>query len=205
LIGRQHAPSQESGRVASQTKWLTGQEKQETGSVVTCSAKPRVYQRTHPTGQSTLKGQAMKTVVVGGIGLIGSKLVTKLGEHGHEALDASPKSGVNSLTGEGLSEVLDGADVVGDVSNSPSFETAAVMDLFTTSTRNILAAEGCCWHKPPRRAAGRRDRRPCSPFWRVAFRAHPHPRRGRAPRHDQVRRLAEPADGRCVEGDGDVL
>lgn len=83
----------------------------------------------------------MKIVVVGGSGLIGSKLVTKLGEHGHVALDASPKTGVNSLTGEGLAEVLGGADVVVDVSNSPSFEAAAVMSFFTKSTRNILAAE----------------------------------------------------------------
>jgi uncharacterized protein YbjT (DUF2867 family) len=83
----------------------------------------------------------MKIVVVGGSGLIGSKLVTKLGEHGHEALDASPKTGVNSLTGEGLPDVLDGADAVVDVSNSPSSEAAAVMNFFTTSTRNILAAE----------------------------------------------------------------
>lgn len=83
----------------------------------------------------------MKIVVVGGSGLIGSKLLTKLGEHGHEALDASPRSGVDSLTGEGLPDVLDGADVVVDVSNSPSSEEAAVMTFFTTSTRNILAAE----------------------------------------------------------------
>jgi uncharacterized protein YbjT (DUF2867 family) len=83
----------------------------------------------------------MKIVVVGGSGLIGSKLVTKLGEHGHEALDASPKTGVNSLTGEGLPDVLDGADAVVDVSNSPLSEAAAVMNFFTTSTRNILAAE----------------------------------------------------------------
>jgi len=106
----------------------------------------------------------MKIVVVGGSGLIGSKLVTKLREHGHEALDASPKTGFNSLTGEGLSEVLGGADVVVDVSNSSSFGTAAVMDFFTTSTGNILAAEGCCRRKPPRRAVGRRYRRPCSHF-----------------------------------------
>ena len=83
----------------------------------------------------------MKIVVVGGSGLIGSKLVTKLGEQGHDALDASPKTGVNSLTGEGLPDVVQGADVVVDVTNSPSFEAAAVMDFFTTSTRNILAAE----------------------------------------------------------------
>ncbi|MGJ6966767.1 SDR family oxidoreductase [Streptosporangium sp. G11] len=83
----------------------------------------------------------MKIVVVGGTGLIGSKLVTKLGEHGHEAVAAAPNTGVNTLTGEGLAEVLKGAQVVIDVSNSPSFEEAAVMEFFTTSTRNLLAAE----------------------------------------------------------------
>lgn len=83
----------------------------------------------------------MKIVVIGGTGLIGSKLVAKLGEHGHEAVAASPKSGVNTLTGEGLAEVLVGASVVVDVSNSPSFEEAAVLKFFQTSTRNLLAAE----------------------------------------------------------------
>lgn len=83
----------------------------------------------------------MKVIVVGGSGLIGSKLVKKLGEQGHEAIAASPKSGVNTLTGEGLAEVLKNAQVVVDVSNSPSFEDAAVMDFFTTSTRNLLSQE----------------------------------------------------------------
>jgi uncharacterized protein YbjT (DUF2867 family) len=83
----------------------------------------------------------MKVVVIGGTGLIGSKLVARLGEHGHEAVAASPNTGVNTLTGEGLAEALSGADVVVDVSNSPSFEDAAVMDFFETSTRNLLAAE----------------------------------------------------------------
>jgi uncharacterized protein YbjT (DUF2867 family) len=83
----------------------------------------------------------MKIVVIGGTGLIGSKLVNKLGEHGHEAVAASPDSGVNTLTGEGLADVLQGADTVVDVSNSPSFEDAAVLNFFTTSTRNQLAAE----------------------------------------------------------------
>jgi uncharacterized protein YbjT (DUF2867 family) len=83
----------------------------------------------------------MKIVIIGGTGLIGSKLVAKLTEHGHEAVPASPNSGVNTLTGEGLAEVLTGAQVVIDVSNSPSFEETAVMDFFTTSTRNLLAAE----------------------------------------------------------------
>jgi uncharacterized protein YbjT (DUF2867 family) len=83
----------------------------------------------------------MKIVVIGGTGLIGSQVVARLGEHGHEAIAASPNSGVNTLTGEGLDEVLAGADVVVDVSNSPSFEDAAVLEFFTTATGNLLAAE----------------------------------------------------------------
>src|SRR5918992_1751013 len=82
----------------------------------------------------------MKIVVIGGSGLIGSKVVTKLGEQGYEVVAASPDSGVNTLTGQGLAEVLQGASVVVDVSNSPSFEDAAVMEFFTTSTRNLLEA-----------------------------------------------------------------
>src|SRR5215471_13258258 len=80
----------------------------------------------------------MKIAVIGGTGPIGSKLVIKLREHGHEPIAASPSSGVNALTGEGLAEVLQGASVVVDVSNSPSWEDAAVMKFFTTSTRNLL-------------------------------------------------------------------
>jgi uncharacterized protein YbjT (DUF2867 family) len=80
----------------------------------------------------------MKLVIVGGTGLIGSKLVSRLRDHGHEAVPASPDTGVNTLTGEGLPGVLEGAAVVVDVSNSPSFEEAAVMNFFTTSTRNLL-------------------------------------------------------------------
>jgi uncharacterized protein YbjT (DUF2867 family) len=83
----------------------------------------------------------MKIVVIGGTGLIGSKLVTRLREHGHDAVAASPNSGVNTITGEGLAEALRGASVVVDVSNSPSFEDAAVLTFFETSTRNLLAAE----------------------------------------------------------------
>lgn len=83
----------------------------------------------------------MKIVVVGGTGLIGSKVVNKLRDRGHDALPASPASGVNTLTGEGLTEVLQGADVVVDVANSPSFEDAAVLRFFETSARNLLAAE----------------------------------------------------------------
>ncbi|MGE5837229.1 MAG: SDR family oxidoreductase [Acidobacteriota bacterium] len=80
----------------------------------------------------------MKLLVIGGTGLIGSKLVARLREQGHEAVPASPDTGVNSLTGEGLADVLQGASVVVDVSNSPSFEGPAVMEFFTTSTRNLL-------------------------------------------------------------------
>ena len=83
----------------------------------------------------------MRIVVIGGTGLIGSKLVTMLGEHGHEAVAASPNTGVNTLTGEGLADALDGAPVVIDVSNSPSFEASAVLEFFETSTGNLLAAE----------------------------------------------------------------
>ncbi|HWV47842.1 MAG TPA: SDR family oxidoreductase, partial [Microbacterium sp.] len=82
-----------------------------------------------------------KIVVIGGTGLIGSKVVTKLTEHGHEAIAASPNTGVNSLTGEGLAEALEGASTVVDVSNSPSFAPDDVLEFFTTSTRNLLAAE----------------------------------------------------------------
>jgi uncharacterized protein YbjT (DUF2867 family) len=83
----------------------------------------------------------MKIVVVGGTGLIGSKLVTRLRAQGHQALPASPDTGVNTLTGEGLEQVLPGAAVVVDVSNSPSFDDAAVLRFFETSTGNLLAAE----------------------------------------------------------------
>jgi len=83
----------------------------------------------------------MKIVVIGGSGLIGSKLVKKLREQGHEAVAASPNSGVNSVTGEGLAEVLKGASVVVDVSNAPSWEDKAVMEFFTASTRNLLTYE----------------------------------------------------------------
>ena len=83
----------------------------------------------------------MKIVVIGGTGLIGSKLVSKLRDQRHEALAASPNSGVNSVTGEGLAEALKGASVVVDVSNSPSWEDAAVLKFFETSTRNLLTYE----------------------------------------------------------------
>ncbi|HEX6677487.1 MAG TPA: SDR family oxidoreductase [Actinomycetes bacterium] len=83
----------------------------------------------------------MKIVVIGGSGLIGSKLVEKLREAGHDPLAASPNSGVDTLTGEGLAEALEAARVVVDVSNAPDWNDAAVLEFFQTSTRNILAAE----------------------------------------------------------------
>jgi uncharacterized protein YbjT (DUF2867 family) len=83
----------------------------------------------------------MKIVVIGGSGLVGSKVVAKLAAQGHEALAASPATGVDTLTGQGLAEAVEGAAVLVDVSNSPSFEDAAVLHFFETSTRNLLAAE----------------------------------------------------------------
>ena len=80
----------------------------------------------------------MKVVVIGGTGLIGSRLVAKLGEHGHQAVPAAPNTGVNTLTGEGLAEVLESAAVLVDVSNSPSFDDDPVMEFFRTSTTNLL-------------------------------------------------------------------
>jgi len=83
----------------------------------------------------------MKIVVIGGTGLIGSKLVEKLRKKGHEPLAASPDTGVNTLTGEGLTEALEGAQVVVDVANAPAWDDAAVLDFFQSSARNLLAAE----------------------------------------------------------------
>jgi uncharacterized protein YbjT (DUF2867 family) len=83
----------------------------------------------------------MKIVVIGGTGLIGSKLVEKLSTGGHETLPASPDTGVNTLTGDGLAEALEGADVVVDVANAPVWDDAAVLDFFQTSSRNLLRAE----------------------------------------------------------------
>ena len=83
----------------------------------------------------------MKIVVIGGTGLVGSKLVTKLDQQGHEAVAASPSRGVNAITGEGLAAAMEGAFVVVDVSNSPSFEYQAALEFFQTSTRNLQAAE----------------------------------------------------------------
>ena len=83
----------------------------------------------------------MKIVVIGGSGLIGKKLVNRLRQQGHEVVAASPSTGVNAVTGEGLTEALAGAQVVVDVANSPSFEDKAVLEFFETSGRNLLAAE----------------------------------------------------------------
>ena len=83
----------------------------------------------------------MKIVIIGGTGLVGSKVVSKLRDQGHEAVPAAPNTGVNTLTGEGLAQVMKGAAVVVDVSNSPSFEDTAVLNFFRTSTTNLLKAE----------------------------------------------------------------
>src|ERR1051325_5445848 len=83
----------------------------------------------------------MKIVVIGGTGLIGSRVVNKLREQGHEAIAAAPNTGVNTLTGEGLAEALKGASIVVDVSNSPDWDDAAVLKFFATSTRNLLSYE----------------------------------------------------------------
>lgn len=92
-------------------------------------------------GNQRMGERSVKIVVIGGTGLIGSKLVAKLREQGHEAVAASPNTGVNTVTGEGLAEALKAASVVVDVSNSPSWEDAAVLKFFETSTRNLLKYE----------------------------------------------------------------
>src|SRR5262249_56196964 len=83
----------------------------------------------------------MKIVVIGGTGLIGSKVIEKVRQKGHQAIAAAPSTGVNTITGDGLAEALAGAAVVVDVSNSPSFEEKAAMDFFQTAGRNLAAAE----------------------------------------------------------------
>src|ERR1051325_2014163 len=88
-----------------------------------------------------MKETAMKIVVIGGTGLIGSRVVPKLREQGHDAIAASPDTGVNMLTGEGREQALNGASVVVDVSNAPSWEDTAVMKFFETSTRNLISNE----------------------------------------------------------------
>jgi uncharacterized protein YbjT (DUF2867 family) len=95
----------------------------------------------HRCLKSVTRGELMKIVVIGGTGLIGSKVVAKLRQQGHEAIAAAPNTGVNTITGEGLKEALPGAQVVIDLSNSPSFEDKAVLEFFETSGRNLLAAE----------------------------------------------------------------
>src|SRR5437870_11413377 len=95
-----------------------------------------------PTCGRQTRRFAMKIVVIGGSGLIGTKLVNNLRQHGHEVVAASPSSGVNTITGDGLAKALTGAQVVVDVANSPSWEDTAVLDFFETSGRNLLAAEG---------------------------------------------------------------
>lgn len=112
----------------------------ETGVSADSTARPRRDSGGHTEGMTT-KGDEMKIVVIGGTGLIGSKLVEKLNASKHEAIAASPDTGVNTITGEGLSEALEGADVVVDVANAPDWEDSAVMDFFLTSTRNTVAAE----------------------------------------------------------------
>jgi uncharacterized protein YbjT (DUF2867 family) len=90
---------------------------------------------------SNTEGSGMKVLVIGGSGLIGSQVVAMLGEAGHEPVPASPRSGVNAVTGEGLADALAGVQTVVDVSNSPSWADDDVLDFFTTSTRNLLTAE----------------------------------------------------------------
>ena len=90
---------------------------------------------------SETKNKIMKIVVIGGTGLIGTKLVNNLRQHGHEVLAASPKSGVDTFTGEGLAEALKGVQVVVDLANAPNWEDKAVMEFFQTAGRNLLAAE----------------------------------------------------------------
>src|SRR3954451_19261607 len=87
------------------------------------------------------RGEVMKTGVIGGAGLIGSKVVTNLKREGQEAIAAAPHTGVNTITGEGLKEAMAGTQVVIDLANSPSFEDKAVLEFFETSGRNLLAAE----------------------------------------------------------------
>jgi uncharacterized protein YbjT (DUF2867 family) len=106
-------------------------------SLPACDAQPHIPK----DEQHQLGGITMKIVIIGGSGLIGSKVVRKLIAQGNEAVAASPNTGVNTLTGEGLADVLNRADVVVDVSNSPSFEDTAVLNFFRTSTTNLLQAE----------------------------------------------------------------
>src|SRR5262245_7584869 len=102
----------------------------------------------------------MKIVVIGGTGLIGSKVVAMLKQKGHEVIAAAPNTGVNTITGEGLKEALADAQVVIDLANSPSFEDKAALEFFETSGRNLLAAEaerasGTMWRYPSSEPTGR--------------------------------------------------
>ncbi|WP_338692729.1 SDR family oxidoreductase [Bradyrhizobium sp. 26S5] len=110
----------------------------------------------------------MKIVVIGGTGLIGSKTVTILRQRGHDVVAASPKGGVNTITGEGLNQALAGAAVVIDLANSPSFEDKAVMEFFETSGRNLLAAEkpAGVWHHVALSIVGT-DRTPENGYFRA--------------------------------------
>jgi uncharacterized protein YbjT (DUF2867 family) len=100
----------------------------------------------------------MKIVVVGGTGLIGSKVVEKLRQKGHEVIGAAPNTGVNTITGEGLADALAGAQIVVDVANSPSFEDQAAMDFFQTAGKNLTAGRSGRRHQASRGAFGRRNR-----------------------------------------------
>src|SRR2546423_4034735 len=111
------------------------------GHRIVPSGRTRALAHSRVGANINLRGSAMKIVIIGGSGLIGSKVVRMLHDQGNDAVPASPNTGVNTLTGEGLAEVLKGADVVVDVSNSPSFEDAAVLNFFKTSTTNLLAYE----------------------------------------------------------------
>jgi uncharacterized protein YbjT (DUF2867 family) len=113
------------------------------------SAAMLVYHARHRGGlaacrrclKTIMRGEVMKIVVIGGTGLIGSKVAANLKQKGHEAIAAAPNTGVNTITGEGLKEAMAGAQVVIDLANSPSFEDKAVLEFFETSGRNLLAAE----------------------------------------------------------------
>ena len=110
------------------------------------SSLPPVTTLHKMTAKDTLKkgkhmNEKLKIVVIGGTGLIGTKLVNNLRERGHEVLAASPQSGVNTFTGEGLATALEGAQVVVDVANAPQWDDKAVMEFFQTAGRNLLAAE----------------------------------------------------------------
>src|SRR4026207_994681 len=111
-----------------------------TSSTTICSRSSKDSQ-TKSFDKQTRRSNKMKIVVIGGTGLIGSKVVNILRQRGHEVVAASPSSGVNTLTGEGLAEALKGAQVVVDLANSPSFEDKPALDFFETSGRNLLSAE----------------------------------------------------------------